>query len=745
MKLTGLYIENFGGLHHYTLNFGAELTTVMEPNGFGKTTLAEFIRAMFYGFPRKSKTLDKSRRQKYTPWSGGQFGGNLTFEYEGQQYRVERTFGANPKSDTFTVIDLGTNRKTNRFSEELGQELFGLDADSFERSTYLPQVRDSGSLATASIQAKLSNLVEDGSDVAGFDKAVAALKASRSAIIPYRGSGGSAAESASEITRLQLQLDALRSQEKQMEASQEAEAELRREMERIKEALSQTGGQLKTASQQERAALRQQQYLQLQNRHRKVSERLQFYKKKYPRGLPQEDALRRAELAAERLNRYEDPISGEEAVVSAGQLENCRRLCKAYDDLQRKVHDMQRNRADLEQQVILHAAAKSGNFKIPAVMMILAVSCMIAGALLEWIYGAIALGVGVLALVSGIVVLCMQRGKYRRQRQAAEKKLADLHRQIDAAKGEGEKYRREIAAFLARAGLPAEPWQYAEALEALERRRERRIQRDEAASADRKELQLFFADLGLLIEQDIHTGLEQLRQDIREVQSAQILIQELEEQLAAMEEACGDILYAERSAMLDPQQLRLEEQRLHEELTMATTRMLQVQQKVQQLREEIAQIPDVLERLEQARQRLAEDREKADILDAAMDFLQQARENLATSYMGTIRARFGHYLAMLGGGDETYFVDTDLQIYLERQGHTRELAYFSAGQTDLVMLCMRLSLADALFGGQEMFLVLDDPFVNLDDSHTEQARLLLRKLASTRQILYLSCHSSRAI
>ena len=82
MRLIGLYVENFGGLHRFSLDFEAGITTVLQPNGFGKTTLAEFIRAMFYGFPRKGKTLEKSRRQKYTPWNGGSFGGNLTFELE---------------------------------------------------------------------------------------------------------------------------------------------------------------------------------------------------------------------------------------------------------------------------------------------------------------------------------------------------------------------------------------------------------------------------------------------------------------------------------------------------------------------------------------------------------------------------------------------------------------------------------------------------------------------------------------
>ena len=58
MKLISLYIENFGCLHQYDLEFRDGLTVIREPNGFGKTTLAEFIRAMFYGFPRAAKTLD---------------------------------------------------------------------------------------------------------------------------------------------------------------------------------------------------------------------------------------------------------------------------------------------------------------------------------------------------------------------------------------------------------------------------------------------------------------------------------------------------------------------------------------------------------------------------------------------------------------------------------------------------------------------------------------------------------------
>ena len=344
MKLLNLYIENFGGLHHFALDFEEGITSVIQPNGFGKTTLAEFIRAMFYGFPRKSKTLEKSLRQKYTPWGGGNFGGNLSFEYEKKRYRIERTFGANPKGDTFALIDLETNRKSEEFSEELGQELFGLDAESFERSVYLPQLRDTGSFATASIQAKLSNLVEDSSDVANFDKAMAALKVRRSAFIPYRGSGGTVAETVSEITRLQLQLDALQSQEKQLQDAQEEAAQAQQKTERTEELLAQTCEELQRASQQEADILRRRQYLQLQNRHSREKERISFYEQKYPKGLPQEDALHRAELAAERLKK-----SGKtEQIPTAEQLDRCRSGYRAYADLQAQLQDMQLRCAEME-------------------------------------------------------------------------------------------------------------------------------------------------------------------------------------------------------------------------------------------------------------------------------------------------------------------------------------------------------------------------------------------------------------
>ena len=71
------------------------------------------------------------------------------------------------------------------------------------------------------------------------------------------------------------------------------------------------------------------------------------------------------------------------------------------------------------------------------------------------------------------------------------------------------------------------------------------------------------------------------------------------------------------------------------------------------------------------------------------------------------------------------------------------MPHFSAGQADAVHLCMRLALADALFDEGGCFMILDDPFVNLDEAHTAQALALMGDLANQRQIIYMVCNESR--
>lgn len=687
MKLISLYIENFGGLSRYELQFGPGLTTINEPNGFGKTTLAEFIRAMLYGFPRKVKTLEKSRRQKYAPWNGGQYGGYLTFEHENRRFRLERTFGATPKGDTFTLIDLSTNRKSNRFSEEIGIEIFGLDSDSFERSTYVPQTHEEGTLSTAAIQAKLTDLVEDSSDVNNYDKAMAQLRAKRSALIPYRGSGGAVAEASGKITQLQLQLDQALLQQSQLTTAQEEAARTELEIEQKQTAMIQLREELSAASEMAAAAAQQRQYAELRERCQQAKEQARAYGEKFRNGKP--------------------------------DLQLLRQKCQAYEKWQKNIRDLEQQAAQLLQEDRQGRATETvGSY---TGMLLLGILCAVLGTaglacgIAFLTFGKIPMGVAALCggiglLAIGIVLLIVRGKKRSAQAQVLELQRRTLDSRITAAE-------QELQTLRSRA----------------------------KASAD--EIGVFFASYDLNVPpQHFFAGLTQLEHNILAWEQAQRVVQELTGQLTAMEQEWGEVLYAQRSSFADPRLLREQERCLRDEVMKLDSQLQRELQKIHRLREQTELIPQLREELAGWQQKKTEDRENARILDDTMDFLQQAKERLSGSYLRTIESRFGYYLAQLESSDgERYLIDTDLQVQLERMGRARELAYFSAGQVDLVMLCMRLALVDALFKGQETFVILDDPFVNLDDAHTEQALELLRSLSDQKQILYLTCHSSRAL
>ena len=80
MKLISCYIENFGALCNKTFDFNDNITSFYQENGTGKSTLASFIKAMFYGLETyKVSTTTFVDRMHYYPFNGQLFGGNLTF------------------------------------------------------------------------------------------------------------------------------------------------------------------------------------------------------------------------------------------------------------------------------------------------------------------------------------------------------------------------------------------------------------------------------------------------------------------------------------------------------------------------------------------------------------------------------------------------------------------------------------------------------------------------------------------
>ena len=189
MYLERIYVSSFGKIRDYKLEFNSGLNTIKEDNGWGKTTLATFIKTMFYGIDNGRKGLSESERKKYKPWNSVEkFGGYVEFNWKGKSFRIERYFGSKESDDTVRLTDVATGKDFNKNLEDLGRRIFDIDEDGFKSTTYLGQ-KDFEIKSNTSITEKFNSLVGAESDDA-FDDAVKKLESRSKTLKLSRGNGG---------------------------------------------------------------------------------------------------------------------------------------------------------------------------------------------------------------------------------------------------------------------------------------------------------------------------------------------------------------------------------------------------------------------------------------------------------------------------------------------------------------------------------------------------------------------------
>ena len=162
MKLLSMHITGYGKITDADFSFTDGINTVCQNNGYGKSTLVSFIKSMFYGLAGYKSNSGFVERKHFYPFTGGTFGGSLLFEFDGNTYRIERTFGEkSATADTLTVYrgaDL-----TDELGDVPGVKVFGLNQESFERMLCIDS--DKIELESSSdMNKKLNNYVEDVSE-----------------------------------------------------------------------------------------------------------------------------------------------------------------------------------------------------------------------------------------------------------------------------------------------------------------------------------------------------------------------------------------------------------------------------------------------------------------------------------------------------------------------------------------------------------------------------------------------------
>jgi uncharacterized protein YhaN len=185
MKIISVHIDAFGKLYNCDINFRDGFNAILHQNSFGKTTIAQFIRAVLYGHPRSNSEIVTA----YEPWSWAgthKYGGYIIYEEEGRQYRLERHFGKTPSAEEVRLTDVATGGELD--AANIGRRLMGIDADSFIRSAYFPQ-ETVALTSSADFERKLSNQLFSVDDSGSYDVAEKRLLALRDELRSPRGKG----------------------------------------------------------------------------------------------------------------------------------------------------------------------------------------------------------------------------------------------------------------------------------------------------------------------------------------------------------------------------------------------------------------------------------------------------------------------------------------------------------------------------------------------------------------------------
>lgn len=168
-----MQINGFGNLENKVLELDDNVNILYGKNETGKSTLAGFIKGIFYGVNKNKAGNEYSEFEKYRPWKNADFSGKLEFENEKESYTVFRDFNKN----NCKVYDSDGNDITSEFSKdksrgtEVGSSCFGIDEETFENTLFITQGNTSMELQSQrNIIQKLTNMIQSGQEGVSLEK-----------------------------------------------------------------------------------------------------------------------------------------------------------------------------------------------------------------------------------------------------------------------------------------------------------------------------------------------------------------------------------------------------------------------------------------------------------------------------------------------------------------------------------------------------------------------------------------------
>lgn len=839
MKLLTCHIENFGRLSDLTIDFTDGVNVICKENGWGKSTLGAFLKAMFYGFDsKKGRDAIAGERKLYQPWQGGTYGGEVLFETDGKRFFISRTFGKSERTDTFQLFDGTTNLPDDTYSRNIGEELFGLDRTSFGRSVFIAQSHVFAE-TTDAINAKLGNLAENTNDINNYETAAGHIKEEMNKLTPDRVTG-SIKKRKSEITELSERLRALSAVEDAFQEKKNLLTEKEEEKARVTAERNVLSRQLKEAGEAGKQEALKTQYDQLAYEEKQKKELYRKLRAQFPGGVPKQKELEEALADARTLARYQTTAANfafteaekdayqnakrrfereadsrgpelsdeaaDETVESRNipdedvarieqEIDRRKEMLDEAAAIERDLTACERERLTLQNEIEKQeqelaflkpdkeAERDTGNGSgklLPAVSFLILGAAAVCASFVDAKWRMPFLVAGIAFLVIGAVAAfssvqenkkkellrqqeqTQQRNAYQAKEQDVQQKkrrLAQLLEECASHREEAGHMRQEVMEFLAGYGSRTDAGHEADALFELKsayqeylRGKEKENQaRAAEARADRlgEKIGQLLQSFEISPEPPYASQISGLLVQAADCRSAYQMWKESKEKLDQFEaEHKKEQWSTPKQDMASVEELNGQIMELDQTLEKIMDTIGTYKMQLDDLQEELDRRDELEAELEDKTACQEKDKKRYETLKLTQQYLQAAKEQFTARYMAPVSNGFAEYYDFLTAldqteGNEGWMVDANMELKVKEQGQFRETGWLSAGCQDLIGFCMRLALVDAMYQEEKPFLLLDDPFVNLDAAKTAQGNKLIEKLGKTYQVIYFTCHDSR--
>jgi len=664
MKLTKCYVSSFGKLKDFTYDFNDNLNTIKEDNGWGKTTFATFIKAMFFGLNDSKRNVADNERTKYKPWnSATRFGGYLQFIHQGKEYKIERFFGNKEAEDTVVLYDISTG-KTFNVKEDLGKKLFGVDEEGFLSTTYFSQ-KDFQVKSNTSLTAKYNQICEI-QDSSAFDDAVKKLD-EKAKTYKYRGGKGLIPDTKVEVYKIEQSIEQAKTAIDTANKLKEEAENLSIETQNIDKKIKEIDQKLTLAGRAETIKIKKERYDKL------LKTREDIYAQKQPC----QKVLNGNTVSVEEVNKY---------IACNNELSGVNTKIESLEQMVREL---------TEKQNQIPAPKKD---KKPIIFAVISALFLIAGIVsvfFNTIIGCVLFGVSALCLIALIVTAILNKNKPVQDNgylQLIEEKKKDIlgFYEIKA------RYQQGIDAYLSRFNV----------------------------SGDRNNrLQTILSASQRLIE--IEKQESSVNQEVAILEKEQDVFKPLDLSLNAI-------------------QLNMEKSTLQREFRDKTIKLAELKAKAIKYVEYADSMPELEEEKQVLKDRISDYENHYSILTKTLEFLKLADENLKVKYRAPLQQSLNKYLSYISQTTSAV-IDIDLTVRAVENDGEKSVDYYSKGYQNLFEICKRFALTDVLFAKEKPFMILDDPFYNLDDAKLKNSLELVEKLSSEYQIIYLVCHQSRQV